>query len=182
MRLLEIALAALTGIYLLWPLFAGRRRPHTVAALPFLAAVLLLLHLALERPRWQMVPLYGLTLGTCLASIGAARHTGAGPFVRRSWAGVALVGFSIVTAAAAVLPALLPVPRVPAPSGPYAVGDDDGLVTAPAKSTRTSQTRGFLVRSGARRPIRGPAPVRGWRTQTSSLRPLPSGWTCRASS
>jgi len=57
-RLFEVIIPILLSIYLLWP----HPRPFTIRVIPILALVLTLLHLALEGYRWQMIPLYALTL------------------------------------------------------------------------------------------------------------------------
>ncbi len=122
MRPLEIVLPILIGAYVLWPAVAGRRRPRWVNAIPLLAVVMLLLHLLLEGGRWQMIPLYLLAGVTSCAGAWGLWRFRTGEFKRRSWRGAGLVGAAVVVAAAAALPALLPVPSVPPPTGPYAVG------------------------------------------------------------
>lgn len=119
---LEIALPILIAAYLLWPVLIGRRRPAAVAGLAPAAIGVALLHLGLEGGRWQMAPLYLLAVVTGGAWAWGAWRPVRGEFKRRSWRAVALGLAAVGTAAAAAIPALLPVPRVPAPSGPYAVG------------------------------------------------------------
>jgi predicted dienelactone hydrolase len=122
MRPLEIVLPILIGAYVLWPAVAGRRRPRWVSGIPFLAGVVLLLHLFLEGDRWQMIPLYLLAGVTGCAGAWELWRPRTGEFKRRSWRGAGLVGAAVVVAAAAALPVLLPVPSVLPPTGPYAVG------------------------------------------------------------
>jgi predicted dienelactone hydrolase len=122
MRPLEIVLPILIGGYVLWPVVAGRRRPPWVSAVPLLAVVVLLLHLLLEGGRWQMIPLYLLAGVTAVAGSWGLGSPRAGEFRRRSWQGAGQMGAAVVVAAAAALPGLLPVPEVPPPTGPYAVG------------------------------------------------------------
>lgn len=125
MRLFEI----LTLLALLPPLFqpllqswlpADRRR--WLDGFPFLSAIFIVLHLFLEGYRWQMVPAYLLAGLLVLLSLLSA----AGPRANRpkSLAGrlAAVSGGLLWLALAAALPALLPVPDVPAPGGPYEVG------------------------------------------------------------
>jgi len=122
MRPLEIVLPVLIGAYVLWPLAAGRRRPRWVNAIPLLAVVVLLLHLLLEGDRWQMIPLYLLAgLTGCTGAWGLWRPA-RGELRRRSWRGVGLVAALVGVAAATAVPVLLPVPKIPPPTGPYAVG------------------------------------------------------------
>ena len=122
MRLLEIILPVLIGAYVLWPVVAGRRRPRGVHAIALLGVVALLLHLFWEGGRWQMIPLYLLAGVTGCAGAWGLWRPRAGEFRRRSWQGGGLLGAALVVAAVTALPVLLPVPSVPPPTGPYAVG------------------------------------------------------------
>ncbi|MBM3121400.1 MAG: hypothetical protein FJZ97_04335 [Chloroflexi bacterium] len=122
MRSLEIVLPILIGGYVLWPVVAGRRRPPWVNAVPLLAVGVLLLHLLLEGGRWQMIPLHLLAGVTAVAGAWGLGRPRTEEFRRRSWQGAGLMGTAVVVAAAAALPGLLPVPDVPPPTGPYAVG------------------------------------------------------------
>jgi predicted dienelactone hydrolase len=135
--------------YSVWPVVTGRRRPVPIQALPPLALVLAILHLALEGYRWQMIPLYLLVLGACGFALPALIRLDRGAFRRRSWRGVALIGLTLLVAAATALPVLLPVPRVPAPSGPYRVGTITMQLVDPAReeifSGRTDEPRRFLI-------------------------------------
>lgn len=58
MRSLEVLIPVLLAAYLLWP----RPRPFVVRLAPALALAATLLHLWLEGYRWQMIPLYVLTM------------------------------------------------------------------------------------------------------------------------
>jgi predicted dienelactone hydrolase len=81
-----------------------------------LVALILVIHLGIERSRWQMGPLYLLTLATLVIMVG--RQTD--PALAASpWASAAGLG---VLALFSLLPILIPVPQPPAPTGPYAVG------------------------------------------------------------
>jgi len=103
------------------------KRPRWVAFLPSLAVLLVLAHLVLEGYRWQMVPAYALTVltflptvraimqGTCLKGKPSSRG-------RRALTIFGTVLGLLVLIVAAALPALLPVFRLPEPTGPYAVG------------------------------------------------------------
>ncbi len=78
------------------------------------------LHLGLEGYRWQMLPLYGITLGYTLHALWRlpAKTEAAAP--RRGWG--FLLGMSVIFLLALLLPILLPIPHTPPPDGPYAVG------------------------------------------------------------
>ena len=111
MRPLEIVSPSLLSVYLLWP----HPRPVAIRLLPAFALLLNLIHFAVEGYRWQMIPLYGLTalLGlSALLKIQTASDW-------RPFASYLTFGLLSVSTA---LPILLPVPRIPSPSGLYPVG------------------------------------------------------------
>jgi hypothetical protein len=107
MRPLEILIPALLTIFLCW------RRPHPllIQLLPTLALIALAFHLAIEGYRWQMIPIYVLTgIVLALSFVGIEfRYLG-------SFMTLGLLALSTA------LPVLLPVPTIPAPDGPYAIG------------------------------------------------------------
>ncbi len=120
MRPLEIALPILLAVYLLWPL-AGPR-PRIIAALPAIALVVIAAHLYLEGARWQMYPLYALAGIIFLISL-PGWFASAAAFTRPAgWSLAGLILTLLLLAISTVIPVLLPVPTVQAPSGPYAVG------------------------------------------------------------
>jgi len=103
------------------------KRPRWMAFLPGLAVLLMLAHLVLGGYRWQIVPAYALTALIFLATVRGTMP-GADPQGKPSSRGRrALTIFGtvlglLVLIVAAALPALLPVFRLPEPTGPYAVG------------------------------------------------------------
>ena len=107
MRPFEIAIPILLASYLLW------RHPHPLAIrlLPACALIFTVLHLILEGYRWQMIPIYVLTGMLALSSVLDIE-------VKRMGALLILFLLAISTA----LPVLLPVPTIPASTGPYQVG------------------------------------------------------------
>ena len=107
MRLLEIITPILLAVHLLW----RAPRPMPVRYLPLIALALILIHFVIEGYRWQMIPLYALTI---LFSILVIFHV--------EIKSVASFLTLILLALATALPILLPVPRIAAPSGPYIVG------------------------------------------------------------
>jgi len=122
MRPLEILLAVLLLPLLLWLIQGNRTRFKGLIWLPLIAGIVLPLQLALEGYRWQMLPLYSLTVLAILASAWLLLHHG--PESRR-WGclSVFLIFLSLVFWLLAVaLPVLLPVPSLPEPSGPFPVG------------------------------------------------------------
>jgi len=119
MRPLEALTPIILGIYLLYPI-TGKKRPSAVGILPAFALVVLATHARIEGMRWQMIPLYAFSAVTMLLSIPAffrAAHDqkqDARPLP-------IILGLSLLVISTA-LPILLPVPRIPAPSGSYQVG------------------------------------------------------------
>ena len=122
MRPLETALVGLVAIAILTRLLPAATRPRWINRLPWLALAILGVHLMVEKGRWPLVPVYGLTL---LLSGLAAR--GAPPAIeRRRGRGLArTLGVACALALAAmstVLAVGFPIFEYPAPSGPYGVG------------------------------------------------------------
>ena len=111
MRPLEIIIPTLLAVYLLW------RHPRLLAIrlLPALAILLTLIHFSVEGYRWQMIPIYVLT---SLLGIRALLKIKSSQDGKPLGSYLTLILLTISTA----LPILLPVPRIPAPDGPYQVG------------------------------------------------------------
>jgi hypothetical protein len=87
--------------------------------------LLTVIHLGLEQFRWQMVPAYGLTLLFFLLSVYRIKRGGQPPEKQPPRRVLFIIGlffrlllFTIV----AMLPILLPVFRLPEPTGPHPVG------------------------------------------------------------
>lgn len=124
MRPLEIALPLLLALYLCWPLL-HRRRPPALGILPTFTLIVMITHNRVEGMRWQMYPLYAFTVLVFFMSLPAfLRARGEGETLVRP-TGTRLLGLIAALGLLAVstaLPALLPVPSVPAPRGPYYVG------------------------------------------------------------
>ncbi len=120
MRPLEIALVVLAGVYPVAGVVATRRK--AIHAIPFVAVAVVFVHLIVEGYRWQMVPVYVVI--AVMARIGARSFAKPAPGLqivqpRRSKLGLLAV---IPVILLALPPALVPVPRLPEPSGPLAVG------------------------------------------------------------
>ena len=111
MRPLEILIPVLLSTYLLWQ----HPRPYAVRFIPILALVLTLTHLMIEGYRWQMIPIYGLTVILIITSLIKLQAPS-------DWKPIASIPTFILLAVATALPILLPVPVIPIPSGPYQVG------------------------------------------------------------
>ena len=98
-----------------WPaIFGVRPRRGIVSGL---LAVLYGLHWQLEGLRWQMIPLYGVALGLGIGDIILVERTVAwARRIARAVFGAAGLGL------ASLLAFILPVPELPIPSGPNAIG------------------------------------------------------------
>ena len=119
MRPLEILTPILLAIYILWPL-TGKKRPPAVGILPAFALVVIASHANIEGMRWQMYPLYAFTVVTFIFSLTTFLRTQSGTLAPTKPSRIALSLILLVLSTA--LPVLLPVPNIPAPNGPYAVG------------------------------------------------------------
>lgn len=117
MRLFEkVLIGLLFTLFLLNLLPVGWQAGWLNFTLLNLLALMLVIHLGLEHSRWQMGPLYLLTLIVLTIMVG--RQTD--PALAASpWASAAGLG---LLALCSLPPLLIPVPLPPAPTGPYAVG------------------------------------------------------------
>jgi len=106
-RLLEIMFPILLTIYLLW----RHPYPFWIRFLPAFALIITAVHLMIEGYRWQMIPLYVLTgIMAALSFLGVELNR------------IGSLLTLILLAGSTALPSLLPVPSIPASSGPYPVG------------------------------------------------------------
>ncbi|MBW3666183.1 MAG: dienelactone hydrolase family protein [Actinobacteria bacterium] len=115
MRRLELILVFASAFAVLWPVVFGvRPRRGIVAGVLVVAFVA---QLQIEGYRWQMVPLYGVALGLALGDVLFIDRTLS--WTSRLSRGVfGLAGLTL----AAALPLALPVPEIPPPPGPEAIG------------------------------------------------------------
>lgn len=117
MRPLEILLALLLFAYLVTTFFKPR------AWIAYAAAFLAMVQVFVEGYRWQMIPLYGLTLAFFF--IGILR--------RKKWAIAVPILTLILLTISVALPVLLPIPSVRAATGSYPVGMTFLTLTDPAR-------------------------------------------------
>ena len=89
-----------------------------------LAIAVALAQVALEGPRWQMVPAYGLSLLILVVSMARNGNVGvAGPVAERGWRKSFAIGIGVIVfAASAALPVIAPVFSIPPLTGAHAVG------------------------------------------------------------
>jgi predicted dienelactone hydrolase len=111
MRNLEIIIPIFLAIYLLW----SHPRPRVIRLAPSSALILMLLHFLIEGYRWQMIPLYVLTLLLTISSLIKIKQ-------QADWPAAASTLTVVLLAVSTALPALLPVPSIPKPGGLMEVG------------------------------------------------------------
>lgn len=128
MRTLEILLAATLLLTLIGFFFRQDTRPHIFTFLPSVGLLLIVLHLIIEGYRWQMLPMYALTvilfLVTVKRLVKGKTLSPTRPASRKRTAlrfSLVIVGLLFFILAAA-LPALFPVFRLRQPTGSYAIG------------------------------------------------------------
>jgi len=111
MRPFEIIIPTLLAINLTWI----RPRPYLVRVLPITALILVIIHFITEGYRWQMIPIY--VIAAILGFTALVRFQL--PVDMKPLASYLTL---ILLAVSTALPVLLPVPNIPAPSGPYSIG------------------------------------------------------------
>ncbi|MFN8414614.1 MAG: hypothetical protein U0Z26_19710 [Anaerolineales bacterium] len=134
MHPLEILISVLLVAYLIWQ----HPRPFIIRLAPALALVFTLIHFGLEGYRWQMIPLYALT--TLLTISSLSKISGVA-----DWKPLASYLTLILLALSIAVPTLLPVPKIPTPSGPYQIG------TAIYEMTDSSRQEIYSGKDEARR-------------------------------
>lgn len=142
MRPLEIGIPLLLTIYLLFP----QPRPFIIRVLPASALLLTAIHFAIEGYRWQMIPIYLLTLVFALISLNKSWDMK--PMASYLTLRLAQGGAFILLAVSTALPILLPVPTIPAPSGPYQVGTRIYELTDPSRKeiySGNDEARRFMI-------------------------------------
>jgi predicted dienelactone hydrolase len=119
MRPFEILTPMLLIGFLIFPAF-GRVRSAAINTIPVLLVAVTLLHLVIEKYRWQMIPLYVLVAILFIVWLRSffVGHLAAPTMGVRIAASAGILATLIGT----TLPALLPVPSVMKPTGPYQVG------------------------------------------------------------
>src|SRR3989304_8743217 len=93
--------------------------------LPSSAVLFILIHLMVEKYRWQMVPAYALTALLFLLSLARLlekKSDSPAALRRKILNGLGMASGFVVLAVAAALPVLFPVFQMPDPTGQYEVG------------------------------------------------------------
>ncbi len=117
MRILEAALAVILALQMLVPILVGQ----PLGSLAIISTLVMLAQLLVEGYRWQMLPLYALTLLFLALQVrGWLSYTkpSSGKALR---AFLSLFGLLLVIVAAA-LPVIFPIAELPKPTGPNQVG------------------------------------------------------------
>lgn len=120
MRPLETAVLVIAAVYPVAGVVAPRLK--AVHALPLLAAALAVVHLIVEGYRWQMVPAYAVLAVMARVGWRLLRKPAPGLQIARSEPSKVGLLALIPVVLVALLPALVPVPRLPEPSGSFEVG------------------------------------------------------------
>ena len=125
MRLFEILILVTLFVRFIGYSLPSIRRSRWIVVLPSLTVLLTVMHLVLEKYRWQMMPAYVLTLLLFLLSLHQLRR-GDQPLDNKkpdriSILIVFLLRLSIFTVIAA-LPIILPVFHLPEPTGQFQIG------------------------------------------------------------
>jgi predicted dienelactone hydrolase len=125
LRTFEVLILSTLFLRLIGFSFPPIKRLRWVEFLPCLMVLLTGIHLVAEKPRWQMVPAYGVTILLFLLSLLQLKRGSQRADKRPSRPGSLFIGFLLrllVFAFVAALPILLPVFRLPEPTGPHPVG------------------------------------------------------------
>lgn len=125
MRTIEIIILVTLFVRLVGYSLPSIKRSRWINLLPSLTVLLIVIHLVVEKYRWQMVPVYGATLLLFLLSIPRIKK-GMQPANKQAPNQILIIfGFLfrlLFFAFIVVLPMLLPVFRLPEPTGPYPIG------------------------------------------------------------
>ncbi len=120
MRPLESLVLILNFISLMLFLVPAARRTRWVMVVPGSALILILLHLIIEKPRWQMILPYVISLILFWLWFSTVWRANNGLPARLRWPWIVLG--VLVGLIASLVPILMPVPTLPKPSGPFPVG------------------------------------------------------------
>lgn len=115
MRRFELLLAFVALVAVAWPAVFGVRPRRGIISVTLIGS--LLVHFRFEGFRWQMLPLYVVSLGLAIGDVLFIDRGIA--LANRLARGIFGVGGVVLAASLAVA---LPVPELPAPAGPEAIG------------------------------------------------------------
>ncbi len=123
MSILEIAVFLVTFAFFVLKIYELIER-KIYRIIPFVGVVLIVLNLIIDGYRWQMVPIYGLSLIIATLSAISILYKPIFEFkeVKKSWEIISRISIGLMFLLTLAIPALLPVNDLPKPSGPYDVG------------------------------------------------------------
>jgi hypothetical protein len=114
-RRFELLIAFVSLVAVAWPAVFGVRPRRGIISVTLLGSVIA--HVQFEGLRWQMIPLYAVALGLAVGDVVYVERTIG--WTNRLARGIFGVGGVLLAASLAVV---LPVPELPAPAGPEAIG------------------------------------------------------------
>ena len=168
MRPLEILIPILLVLYLVWP----QPRPWIIRLAPLLAVAAVALHWFIEGYRWQMIPLYLLTLALAAGSVMKTTKKNG----RRKFAAALTL---ILLAFSTALPILLPVPKIPAPRGDFSVGTRLVELTDTSRmeiySGRSGEPRRFMIQAWYPAALSSEDSLAPWMADAALFTPAISG-------
>lgn len=115
MRRFELLLAFVALVAVVWPAVFGVRPRRGIVSVSLIGSFVI--HLQLEGFRWQLIPLYVVALGLAAGDVVFIDRTIG--WSNRLARGIFGVGGVLLAASPALI---LPVPELPAPPGPEAIG------------------------------------------------------------
>ena len=118
MRPFEILLVAINFFYLSGNLFIKKPAKQWLIYLPIFALVVAGAQILLEHIRWQIVPVHFLTILFFLNTAKSFLKKEDFYPIKKGWTVSALILLFLST----LIALILPVPKIPAPNGPYSVG------------------------------------------------------------
>lgn len=124
MRTFETLTLGTLGLALAARFWPAKKRPPWVDLVSGAPVLCILIHLATEGARWQMVPAYALATLLLVTSVLrlVRKKTDSAGRSRRILTGIGLALGLVTFGIAVALPALFPMFQLPNPTGPYAVG------------------------------------------------------------
>lgn len=170
-RPLEIVILLSAFVFLAGFFFPKRKRPRFFISVPFLSGILILIHLVLEKYRWQMVPAYVFVFGLVLFSLlqigKAPEEEKPQSRGKRIMAAVLTVISILILIVVSAIPWLFPVVNLPKPTGPFAVGTSAMYFVDPSRQETLAEPPGGYRESMVRvwypaKPASGSKPIPYW--------------------
>jgi hypothetical protein len=123
MRLFEILVLLVNLPLIYWLIFPSKQFPGWARFLPIIGAIIMIMHLIIEGYRWQIYPLYLLSLVLLVLVIIKHFPRPNLQFIKNKVVSIILGSVAILLIlSAGIFGTLLPVFSLPEPTGPYPVG------------------------------------------------------------